>query len=155
MSYTSLHEAIADAIAQAETTVERAIDGRSEAVAALLIDPAKRDEEIWRRAMTAAHEAGSVLDADDWDVDLGEMFDIPREDRGFAWDQAFAVALSAAQAQYDAESILPKLWVALQKGGLGVIENSRAVPRPLSAEAKRGPNKATFLAAKERARGGQ
>jgi hypothetical protein len=48
---------------------------------------------------------------------------------------------------------LMPLWEALQRGGLAVMAAAAGVPRPLSAEAKKGPGRARFDSAKQRRRG--
>jgi hypothetical protein len=151
MSHTKLHEAIADSVALAETAVERTIDGRSDRIVTLLKEPSERDPEIWRRAFKAAADAGGPLTEDDWDVDMDDLVDWPKDARDFRWAAIVQMSLATAAAQYDSESVLRPLWAALQKGGLKVMGEAASVPRPLSDEAKRGPNSAAFTAAKERA----
>ena len=150
MPHTKLHDAIADSVALAETAVEANIEGRAAAVVKLLQDPDARDEDIWRRAFRAAEEGGAAVTEDDWDDPFGDLFDVTKDNRDFRWTTIWTVAISAAQAQYDAERILPTLWKALQDGGLAVMAAAGSVPRPLSPEAKRGPGKARFEEAKKR-----
>lgn len=154
MSHTRLHEAIADAVAGAEAAVEDAIEGRAPYIVTLLREPTKRDEMIWRRCFAAAEAAGGPLVEDDWDVDADDLVVWPREERGFRWAAIIQTMLAAAQAQYDAENILRPLWEALQAGGLGIMAESAGVPRPLSKEAKKGPGRSKFEAAKNKRRGG-
>jgi hypothetical protein len=150
--HTKLHDAIADAVALAETAVERAIPGRSEAIVELLRAPEERDEVIWRRAFRAANNMGATVDADDWDLDLEELAEFPKEARDFQWCITWQAAISAAQAQVDSRSLL-SLWEALEEGGTAVVEAARGVPRPLSPEARKGPGRVRFETAKQRRRG--
>jgi hypothetical protein len=149
--HTKLHDAIADSVALAEAAVERTINGRSDRIVTLLREPSERDPEIWKRAFKAAADAGGPLTADDWDVDMDDLELWPKEARVFQWAAIVQMSLATAAAQYDAESVLRPLWAALQKGGLAVMAAASGVPRPLSPEAKRGPGRARFAAAKERA----
>jgi hypothetical protein len=153
MTHTALHEAIVDSVAMAEHAVETRIAGRSAYVVDLLREPSKRDPGVWMRAFDAAEKAGAPLTADDWDVDLDDLIDYPPDARDFHWSAIVQVALSAAQAQFDAERILRPLWSALERGGVPVVEEAANLIKPLSKEAKRGPNKEKFAAAKERIRG--
>jgi len=153
MPHTKLHDAIADAVALAETAVERTIPGRAEGIVLLLRDPTERDEEIWRNAFDAAAYGGAPVTEDDWDEDFGELADVPREARDFSWQAVWQVAIGAAQAQWDAEHVLRPLWAALQEGGLAVMAEAASVPRPLSKEAKRGPGRVRFDAARTKRRG--
>lgn len=152
MPHSKLHEAIADSVAAAELAVENAIDGRAPYIVALLREPTQRDEMIWRRCFAAAEAAGGPLVEDDWDVDADDLVIWPREERGFRWAAIIQTMLAAAQAQYDAENILRPLWEALEAGGLGVMAEAAGVPRPLSPEAKKGPGRSRFDAAKQKRR---
>ena len=153
MPHTRLHDAIADSVAGAEDAVERNIEGRAAGVVELLRRPELRDEAIWRRAFDAAESGGAPVGEDDWDDPFFDLLEVPREDRGLGWGMIWQVAISAAQAQYDAEHILRPLWAALQEGGLAVMAEAAGVPRPLSPEAKRGPGRARWEAAKAKRRG--
>jgi hypothetical protein len=151
--HTALHDAIADAAALADIAVEREIDERAAGVVRLLADPELRDETIWRRAFIAAEEGGAPVAEDDWDDPFLDLLEIGREGRDFRWTSIWSVAVAAAQAQWDAEHILRPLWEALQAGGLAVMEAAGSVPRPLSAEARRGPGRSKFDAAKQKRMG--
>lgn len=151
MPHNRLHDAIADAVAGIEVAVEDSIEGRSAAVVELLREPAERDELIWRRAFAAAARGGARVTEDDWDLDMDELAEFPREARDFAWAAVWQTAISAAQAQVDSRSLL-QWWEALQEGGLAVVEAARGVPRPLSPEARKGPGRTRFEQAKQRRR---
>lgn len=153
MPHTRLHEAIADAVAGAEDAVERRIEGRAAAIVQLLREPDMRDEAIWRRCFGLAEQQGGPLTEDDWDIDLDDLVDWPREDRGFRWGAVIQTAYAAAEAQYDAARILLSLWEELEAGGLAIMRESASVPRPLSTEARRGPGRRQFEAAKQNRRG--
>jgi hypothetical protein len=152
MPVERLHDAIADSVARAEAVVERTITGRSDRVVLLLREPSERNEEIWRDAFRAADAAGAPLTEEDWDLDLDDLADWPVDKRDFRWSAVVQVAISAAQAQFDAENVIRPLWAALEKGGLEVMDAARRVP-VLDAAARKGPGRARFDAAKQRARG--
>lgn len=147
MPHTPFHEAIADSFAAVESALDDAIPGRGARVQALLSDPSLRDEWTWRRLMRQAEIPD--LSEDDWDHDWEDLLSVPREDRGPMWQAVAAVFLSCAQVQVDATLIRP-LWSALEKGNLAVLGEARKLLRPLSREARRGPSKSTFAAAKKR-----
>jgi len=153
MPHSALHDAIADWLADVEATVEEHSEGRVARIIELLREPTLRNAEIWLRCFEAAQESGGPLTADDWDVDLDDLILWPKDERGFTWQAVIQTALSAAKAQYDAENVLMPMWEALQRGGLAVMAAAAGVPRPLSAEAKKGPGRARFDSAKQRRRG--
>ena len=146
----TFHAAIADAFGAAETTVEDAFADRGARVAEYLLRPDLRDERIWRSAFAAAEAGGVGLTPDDWSDSFAELLEVPPRVRTLGWQAIVNAFISAATAQYDAENVLAALWADLEAGNLAVMQAAARLARPLAAEAKKGPSKATMAAAKKK-----